>query len=110
MTNIEFITYCKAGNIEKVKLGLLDPNVDPYKSAAISWASENGHLEIVKLLLADKRVDPSADNNTAIRWASEKGQLEIVKLLLADKRVTQKALKLNQEEFYPSEIKDMYIF
>ena len=100
------------GHLEVVKLLLADSRVDPAydDNYAIGMSSENGHLEVVKLLLPDKRVDPTADDNYAIRLASENGHIEVVKLLSSDKRVIQKALELNQEEFYPIEIKDMFIF
>ena len=46
-----------------------------------SWASYNGHTEIVSLLLNDPRVDPRAMDNAAIRCASHNGHTEIVQLL-----------------------------
>jgi len=47
---------------------------------AISYASENGHTEVVKVLLADPRVDPSAHDNYAIRVASANGHTDVVKV------------------------------
>ena len=44
MTNKEFQSYCENGNIEQVKLGLIDPNVDPSADTnhAIGYSSRNG--------------------------------------------------------------------
>jgi hypothetical protein len=40
-----------------VRLLLADMRVDPSarNNWAVSWAAENGHLEVVRLLLADER-------------------------------------------------------
>lgn len=58
----------------------------------IGAASYYGHLDKVKILLANPQVDPSTNNNYAIRWASYKGYIEIVKLLAADRRVDPSSL------------------
>ena len=53
----------------------------------LSWAAENGHLEVVRLLLATGKAEvDSKDNNygrTPLSWAAENGHLEVVRLLLA---------------------------
>ena len=87
--NKEFINAAKTGCINRVKLLLTNPEVDPAanNNEAIQWASGYGHVDTVRLLLADSRIDPADDNNLAIRWASAYGQLEVVRLLLTDKRV-----------------------
>jgi ankyrin repeat protein len=56
-------------------------------NAALRYAAENGHIEIVSLLLSDSRVDPSARDNEALKYAARKGHTEVVKLLLSDSRV-----------------------
>ena len=59
----------------------------------LSWAAENGHLEIVKLLLKEGVGVDSEDAwtpwswakqivRTPLSWAAENGHLEVVKLLL----------------------------
>ena len=87
--NDEFIGAAQTGDINKVKLLLTNPEVNPaaIDNRAILLASENGHTEIVRLLLSDPRVDPTAENNWAIRSASRHGHTEVVRLLLADPRV-----------------------
>ena len=86
MFSADFQNYCEIEDIEQVKIGLKDPNIDPSerKKYAIRYARSHGRLEVVKLLLDDKRVDPSADKNWAIRFASENGYTEIVNILLDD--------------------------
>jgi ankyrin repeat protein len=86
--NNEFIKAAKTGDVEKVRLLLTDPRVDPSanNNVAIQQASHNGHLEVVRLLLTDPRTDPAADDNDAIQWASRNGHLEVVRLLLTDPR------------------------
>jgi ankyrin repeat protein len=89
MTNDEFVQYCIHGNLEKVKEGLKDSNVDPEYNSNISliFAIKNNHLEVVKMLLQDPRVNPKYFNNYTIGLASEHGQYEIVKMLLKDPRI-----------------------
>jgi len=62
-----------------------------YPTKTLSYASVNGHLEIIREFLKDSRVDPSADNNQAIRFASRNGRLEVVRELLKDSRVDPSA-------------------
>ncbi len=87
--NNEFIEAAKTGDIDKVKLLLTNPKVNPTvkDNQAIRLASLNGHLEVVRLLLNDPRVDPAAGNSYAIRRASANGYTEVVRLLLNDPRV-----------------------
>ena len=63
--NDKFIEAAISNNVDRVKLLLADPRVDPAarNNDAIREASINGHLEVVRLLLNDPRVDPSVDNN-----------------------------------------------
>src|SRR5690606_6818132 len=63
-----------------------------YPTTTLSYASTNGHLEIVQELLKDNRVNPSAQGNEAIRVASKNGHLEIVRELLKDNRVDPSTL------------------
>lgn len=58
MTNEEFRDHCRDGDVEMIKLGLQDPNVNPSYSRnyAIRWAAEYGHKEVIALLLQDERV------------------------------------------------------
>ncbi len=92
--NNEFIEAASIGDVQKVKLLLINPEVNPAadNNYAIRWASQNGHLEVVKILLNDKRVDPAAINNWAIQMASINGHIEVVRLLLSDPRVDPAAV------------------
>jgi len=84
----DFIEACKVGDLDKVKLLLIDDRVINFfkiadiNNYAIQLASQNGHFNVVKLLLEDKRVNPAYDNNCAIRWASYNGHFNVVKLFL----------------------------
>jgi ankyrin repeat protein len=67
----------------------LDPSrgVDPsaHNSAALLFASINGHAEIVEMLLQldlSRGVDPSAMDNQALRDASSRGHVDTVRILL----------------------------
>ena len=84
-----FNCVVKRGLIDKVKVLLKDPKVNPGSddNYAIMLASESGRLEMVKLLLKDERVDPSDRGNVSIWAASEKGHLDTVIELLKDERV-----------------------
>ena len=92
MSNDVFIEACKSGDISVIERYIREGG-DPsdYDNAAIRWASNYGHTEVVKLLLSDRRVDPSDDNNATIRWASKYGHTEVVKLLTNDERVDPSA-------------------
>ncbi len=87
--NKEFIEAAEMGDVDKVRVLLTNPKVNPaaHNNSAIRVASYNGRTEVVKLLLADPRVDPAVNNNYAIRIASERDHAEVVKLLLNDKKV-----------------------
>ena len=86
--NNEFINAVETGNIDKVRLLLENPEIDPAtnNNEAIRVASGRGHTEVVRMLLADPRTNPASNNNYPIRLASKNGHTEIVKLLLADPR------------------------
>ena len=88
-----FIEACKVGDLDKVKLLLIDDRVINFfkiadiNNYAIQWASLKGHFNVVKLLLEDKRINPAYDNNLGIKCASHNGHFNVVKLLLEDKRI-----------------------
>ena len=88
-SDYDLYTLVKKNNIDKIRLLLKDPLVDPAadNNHLIRYASEKGKTEIVRLLLEDPRVNPSADTNYAIRLASQNGHTEVVKMLLEDSRV-----------------------
>lgn len=86
---------------EIVKLELIKEQIDldqqdrTYGRSALSWASENGHVEVVKLLIDRYKIllwDPtdkktkidSQDftNRTPLSYAAWNGHLEIVRLLI----------------------------
>jgi ankyrin repeat protein len=80
---MDFINYCKTGNLQQVQLLLQNGYVPNANDYAIQWASEYGHLDIVKLLLDPKYgCDPTAYKNYAIQMASFEGHLDVVQLLL----------------------------
>jgi len=83
----DFIEAIQNGDLEKVKILLIDSDPSVDNNRAIQSASSYGHIEIVKLLLADPRVDPSVYDNWAIRLSSSYGHYGVVKLLLSDPRV-----------------------
>ncbi len=86
---MELLYAIEKGDIDKVKLLLTNPEINPAdgNNNAIRDASGGGHTEVVKLLLNDPRVNPAALNNMALMGASQNGHIGVVKLLLADPRV-----------------------
>lgn len=79
MTNKEFVTAVKDGNIEKVKKGLKDPKVNPtaWNSRALQYAhneivhnagNRKVYGEIIDLLVQNSDVDPSIDT-FIVTWA-----------------------------------------
>ena len=65
---ISFITACRTGNLEAVKILLSDPDVNPQycNNEPLEAALINRHFDIVKLLLNDKRVLSDTLNLTRI--------------------------------------------
>ncbi|KAJ7585110.1 Pfs, NACHT and ankyrin domain protein [Mycena floridula] len=67
----------------------LEKNADPaaadqYQRTPLSYAAEEGHIDIVKLLL-EKNADPAAADEykrTPLSYAARQGHIDIVKLLL----------------------------
>ncbi|KAI1847679.1 hypothetical protein JX265_013939 [Neoarthrinium moseri] len=56
----------------------------------LSWAAENGHIEVVKLLLETEQVEVDSKDNggqTPLSWAAENGHIEVAKLLLKTEQV-----------------------
>jgi len=86
MNNIDFYNYCKNNDIEKVKEGLKDSNVDPtayiYGNTSLIVAIYNGHIEIVDLLLNDSRIDSTLYKNKALYYATILGEIEIIEKLI----------------------------
>lgn len=102
------------GNLDFIKLLLLDPMLDPSilenivlrKCVSGAYKNINDYIEIVILLLKDSRVDPSAVNNEAICTASRHNYVEIVKLLLVDSRVNK---HVNNDYCLKIAIKENYV-
>ena len=72
-----FYRACEEGNIDKVKLLLLDRlmgrnQVGKYNRTPFYVACCNGHLEIVNILLADPRIDPYKHDNDGWTCDSER--------------------------------------
>ena len=89
MTNDEFINYCNNSNINKIKKGLQDPNVDPsYKNnLGIRVAALHGNIKIIELLINDDRVDVSALNYTVLLRSLQHKYDDVIELLLNKKEV-----------------------
>ncbi|CCX16305.1 Similar to Ankyrin repeat and KH domain-containing protein R11A8.7; acc. no. Q21920 [Pyronema omphalodes CBS 100304] len=87
-----FFEAAKNGDIEIVKLALLQSHVDinaktpeHLQRTALNYTCQKGHEAIVKLLLGRKELLIDAqekDGTTALSWACCKGYESIVKLLL----------------------------
>lgn len=99
--NYIFCDACRKGDVELVKILVLDGNVEPNinDDCAIRWASFYGHVKVVEFLLEDMRVDPSSKNN----WAFEKAMLaqnfKTALRLLSDKRVARRCHSENTFAF-----------
>ena len=67
---------------------------DKYGRTPISWAAEEGQLEVVKVLAALKADLEAKDNDgrTPISWAADEGQWE-VKAALADLQAKNKGIR-----------------
>lgn len=92
MTNKEFVDYCKAGNIDKVKEGIADKKVNhaAWKSRALQYAldglihtktgkANSPYSIIMDLLIQNTNVDPSTDVFISI-WAVKYCEFETIKL------------------------------
>ncbi|KAL6901203.1 WD40-repeat-containing domain protein [Trichoderma evansii] len=86
-----WITASRKGSVDEIRsLIATDETEIEHKDGIfgrtpLSWASVNGHRDVVKLLLDTNKVDfHSKDNHgrTPLRWASEKGYYNIVQLML----------------------------
>lgn len=69
---------------------------------ALSFACQNGHVNVIRELLKDDRVDPSANQNAALILACRNGRRDAVEELLKDQRVNpqdqeHRALKVATE-------------
>jgi hypothetical protein len=89
------------GEIEKVKEGLKDLNVDPAfdDNLAIKYASREGHIETVKILLEDPRIDPTAQNLWALEYSIFLKHYDVVKILLTNKKVLKYIFNLSMNGF-----------
>jgi ankyrin repeat protein len=93
---VKFETFCDHaahGRLADVQRMLESGELlfDGDENAALLWAAQNGHVDVVDYLLRHAMFDPSADNNRAIRMAAENGHLAVVERLLQDKRVDPSA-------------------
>lgn len=91
---LDYIQAAKSGDLDRVEELLTHPEVannaaatDPYsntQNAALSFASENGHLNVVMRLLKIKEVANAAStqNNYALRKAAENEHFKVIKQLL----------------------------
>lgn len=93
MTNKEFVDYCKAGDIEKVKEGIADKKINhsAWKSRALQYAHDglihtktgkgnSTYSKIMDLLIQYTTVDPSIDVFIAI-WSVKYCEFETTKLI-----------------------------
>ena len=102
-----FYNACKAGNLQIVKLLLLDSKLNPNQIVNLSFplleTINNGSFEVFNLLLSDSRVDPTLNNNQCLYSAvslSTSLKEKYMQLLLADKRVVELLnSKATQEQF-----------
>lgn len=83
------IQLAKNGNVEQLKeqlLGEVDLNLrdELYGQTALSWASENGHLEVVKILLGKHaKIDIADDGGRLpLYWACSNEHNDIARVLL----------------------------
>ncbi len=85
----DIVNYFDEDDLEAIKIGLQDPNVDPSINFnyALQIAIDMGLLPVVELLVADPRVNPAKYDNFLIRRAAQMGERDIVKFLLKDKRI-----------------------
>ena len=97
----EFEVAIGNNNIQKVKLLLKEPSVDPTDRDYdfIFYASKEGYADIVKLLLEDGRANPCILHNSSIRYAFKNNHNDIVKMLWETKNV-KKTLKTDYTYLY----------
>jgi len=98
----EFFNAAWKGDLERtikiLKEGEIDVNAkNKYGNTALTWASQNGHIEIVKYLLANGANVNEKDEygETALILASSNGHIEIVKSLLANG--TNPRIRMNED-------------
>lgn len=94
------IELAKNGDIEQLKERFLsdvglDVQDEDYGQTAISWASENGHLEVVTLLLEHGAKINIADDGgrLPLYWACRNNHMEIARVLLAKMTEPQDILR-----------------
>jgi Ankyrin repeats (3 copies) len=105
-----YLDAVRKGDASAVK-AVLDQGVETdakfrYDRTALSFAAEQGSVEIVKILLergADVNAKDTFHNVTAMSWALDKGHVEIVRLLL-DKGATggEEALQKGVDQGNPA--------
>jgi hypothetical protein len=89
LNNLQLRYACESGNLNEVKRLLstnIDPSC--YNNSVFISSCKYGHIDIVKLLLTDDRVDPASENNEGFVIACENNRVDIVNLLLNDSRIT----------------------
>ena len=79
--NAAVIWAAEKGHLEIVKyLHEHGADITDGNNAAVRYAAENGHLDVVKYL-HENGADIAARNNEAVRWAAFYGHLDVVKYL-----------------------------
>jgi len=70
--------------IKFARISLFSWDVGPpvRDDAALRYAAEIGHVEIVDLLVGKHKANVNADNDGALRWAASDGHVHVVDLLL----------------------------
>lgn len=110
-----FRTAVDEQNLEVVKLLLTDPRVDPnvLNTIGLRLALQDFDHPMIELLLSDERVDPSFENNWALgflgKCSKDMNDLYLNRIS-SDTRVINKAVELNQLEYLPNNIKDIFVF
>ena len=88
--NLKFQGACETGQIENVKVMLLNKNINPAANdqLALRLACKNDHTVVVNVLLDIDHMTPMTPvNNDCIASASANGHTDTIQLLLNDYRV-----------------------
>ena len=91
-----FIDACIDGDLKTFKLGLRSHNPANDKLLSLRMACEWGNIDVIKLLMIDERVDPSAHRNIALVHAAESDKPRAMLTLMQDDRVVAGCIKYDQ--------------